>query len=51
MEPNDKRELGIEDIPLEDYGDSLYYDDGEDLSDFVGDRRPLEGLNNEKREI
>ena len=48
MEPNDKRELGIEDIPLEDYGDSLYYDDGEDLSDFVGDERLLEGLNNER---
>ena len=42
MEPNNKRELEIEDIPLEDYGDSLYYDDGEDLSDFVSDRRPLE---------
>ena len=42
MEPNDKRELGIEDIPSEDYGDSLYYDDGEDLSEFVSDGRPLQ---------
>ena len=51
MEPNDKRELGIEDIPSEDYGDSLYYDDGEDLSEFVPGVKPLEGLNNERQEI
>ena len=51
MNPNDKRSFEIEDIPLDDYGDDLYYDDGEDLSDFVGDGRPLEGLNNERQEI
>ena len=47
----DKRELGIEDIAIEDYGDSLYYEDGEDLSEFVPGVKPLEGLNHERQEI